>query len=379
MRDVAKYLTAKQSGSDPELAAQWAKLEGFYNKKLWHQLTIEMLQFIKHPSLQTGNELFLLYENFITDFENKINLLSLTEMCAVIAKQIGSTDERLAFLNQLLEKIKNNKEALALCKVLIGNIKLHEKGEQPETKNIIEEIEKILSETEGVTPVHGRFYLLCSDFHRIQGKHADFYRASLRYLGCTEMTTLSPAEQKSQAFALGIAALLGEGIYNLGELLAHPVLESLKNQDEKWLVDLLFIMNAGDIAGFHQLKPKWSTQPDLVAKERFILQKITLLALMEMTFKRPATNRNLSFKDVATTTGVREDEVELLVMKALAQGLLKGTIDQVDSVVHFTWVQPRVLDKKQLSTMMDRLACWCKDIESMETLVETKAHDILTL
>ena len=67
-----------------------------------------------------------------------------------------------------------------------------------------------------------------------------------------------------------------------------------------------------------------------------------------MTFKRPATNRNLSFKDISATTGVNEDEVELLVMKALAQGLLKGTIDQVDSTAHFTWVQPRVLDKKQV-------------------------------
>ena len=39
-----------------------------------------------------------------------------------------------------------------------------------------------------------------------------------RYLGCIELTSLSAAEQKNQAFHLGIAALLGEGIYNLGEL-----------------------------------------------------------------------------------------------------------------------------------------------------------------
>jgi len=138
-------------------------------------------------------------------------------------------------------------------------------------------------------------------------------------------------------------------------------------------------MNSGDIAGFHRLKSRWAGQPDLVAKEKFILQKITLLALMEMTFKRPATDRNLSFAEIAETTGVRAEEVELLVMKALAQGLLKGTIDQVDSVVHFTWVQPRVLDKKQLSTMMLRLENWSKDISKMESLVETKAHDILTM
>ena len=68
--------------------------------------------------------------------------------------------------------------------------------------------------------------------------------------------------------------------------LAHPVLESLKNQEESWLVDLLFIMNAGDIAGFHKLKPKWSTQTDLLANERTVLQKITLLALMEVDHKQ---------------------------------------------------------------------------------------------
>lgn len=79
-----------------------------------------------------------------------------------------------------------------------------------------------------------------------------------------------------------------------------------------------------------------------------------------MTFKRPATKRNLSFQEIASTTGAREDEVELLVMKALAQGLLKGTIDQVDSTAHFTWVQPRVLDKKQVFTQVLNSYCfWC--------------------
>nr|CAG4643198.1 EOG090X05V9 [Ilyocryptus agilis] len=378
MRDVQKYLSSKQNTVDQDLAGEWARLESLYNKKLWHQLTIALLDFVKHPSLQNGNELVIFYENFLAEFENKINLLSLTEICAYIVKQIGSSDERLSFLKQLQDKVKANKEAMVLCKILMGNIILHEKGDQPETKKIMEEAGKIIDESDGVTPVHGRYYLLCSDYYRILGKHADFYRSSLRYLGCVELETLSPADQKSHAFHLGIAALLGDGIYNLGELLAHPILECLKNQEESWLVDLLYVMNAGDIAGFHKLKPKWSSQADLVNNERTVLQKVTLLALMEMTFKRPATNRNLSFKDIAECTGVREDEVELLVMKALAQGLLKGTIDQVDSLVHFTWVQPRVLDKKQLSSMMTRLETWCKDIESVENLLETKAHDILT-
>jgi len=44
-------------------------------------------------------------------------------------------------------------------------------------------------------------------------------------------------------------------------------------------------MNAGDIAGFHKLKPKWSSQADLLRNERTVLQKITLLALMEVNLK----------------------------------------------------------------------------------------------
>ena len=71
MRDVAKYLNSKQSVCDEDLAAAWAKLESHYNKKLWHQLTNELLDFVKHPSLQVNDELVNLYENFVADFENK--------------------------------------------------------------------------------------------------------------------------------------------------------------------------------------------------------------------------------------------------------------------------------------------------------------------
>lgn len=41
-------------------------------------------------------------------------------------------------------------------------------------------------------------------------------------------------------------------------------------------------------------------------------------------------------------------QVELLVMKALSVGLVKGSIDEVDRRVHMTWVQPRVLDLQQV-------------------------------
>lgn len=49
-------------------------------------------------------------------------------------------------------------------------------------------------------------------------------------------------------------------------------------------------------------------------------------------------------------------KVELLVMKALSVGLVKGSIDEVDKRVHMTWVQPRVLDLQQVMTSLSTVA-----------------------
>ena len=43
-------------------------------------------------------------------------------------------------------------------------------------------------------------------------------------------------------------------------------------------------------------------------------------------------------------------------MRALSLDLLRGSIDQVEQKVHMTWVQPRVLDKQQVSHYVQPLA-----------------------
>lgn len=45
-----------------------------------------------------------------------------------------------------------------------------------------------------------------------------------RYLGCVELHDLSGKEQVQHAFFLGLAALLGEGVYNLGELVRNVLI-----------------------------------------------------------------------------------------------------------------------------------------------------------
>ncbi|KAH3734459.1 26S proteasome non-ATPase regulatory subunit 13-like [Dreissena polymorpha] len=376
-KDVGAYLAEQQKKSSGEIAAEWGKFEELYNKKLWHQLTLRVQAFVKNPIFSKGEGLIRMYENFISDFEHRINHLALAEIIVFVVRQIQDPKQAVDFLEKIKEKVKATFEAKLLCMIGIGTIKLRCK-DLDGTKVVVEESQALLDTLDGISTVHSRFYELSSNYHKLMGNHAEYYKEALRFLGCTPLESVPSNEHAERAFNLGLAAVLGEGVYNFGELLAHPILESLRSTDRDWVVQLLYAFNSGNISKFDELKKFWGQQPDLAACEIVMRQKISLLCLMEMTFKRPATNRNLTFEEISSETRLPENEVEMLVMKALSLGLVKGTIDEVDHRVHLTWVQPRVLDVNQISTMQCRLQQWCEDVRQMERLLEVKAHDILT-
>jgi len=376
MPDINKFLSEMKSSSTAEVSTLWAKAEELYNKKLWHQLTKLLASLVKEASLQ--DKLITIYREFIVDFETRIDPLSLVLIAQTIMERFTDAAEAVTFIEKIQEKIKMNKEANVLTMVLIGKVKLHKYNELKETKNIIEEAEKILDEVEGVSPVHSQFYLLCSDLYRIQGKHREFYATSLKYLGCTDLEDLSKEEQAKHAYFLALAAILGDKVYNFGELLAHKVLDSLKGTENAWLTELLFVFNSGDVNKFRNMKPKWSIIPDLASHETRLYEKVCLLCLMEMTFRKEATERHIAFAEIAKETTLPLEQVELLVMKGLSQGLVRGKIDEVEQVVMLTWVQPRVLDKQQLNTMTNKIQSWCTSVQNMELMIESKAGEILT-
>ncbi|XP_015422336.1 PREDICTED: 26S proteasome non-ATPase regulatory subunit 13 [Myotis davidii] len=345
--------------------------------RLWHQLTLQVLDFVQDPCFAHGDGLIKLYENFISDFEHRVNPLSLVEIILHVVRQMTDPNVALTFLEKTREKVKSSDEAVILCKTAIGALKLNI-GDLQVTKETIEDVEEMLSHLPGVTSVHSRFYDLSSKYYQTVGSHASYYKDALRFLGCVDIKDLPVPEQQERAFTLGLAGLLGEGVFNFGELLMHPVLESLRGTDRQWLIDTLYAFNSGNVEQFQTLKAAWGQQPDLAANEAQLLRKIQLLCLMEMTFTRPANHRQLTFEEIAKSSKISVNEVELLVMKALSVGLVKGSIDEVDGRVHMTWVQPRVLDLQQIQGMKDRLESWCTDVKSMEMLVEHQAHDVLT-
>lgn len=179
-----------------------------------------------------------------------------------------------------------------------------------------------------------------------------------------------------RAYDLSIAALVSDSIYNFGELLLHPILDSLVNTPHAWLRDLLFAFNRGDLMAYDVLAGNIAKNNLLKEHQQFLYQKISLSALTETVFRRPPQDRAMTFAAIAQETKVQPNEIEHLIMKALSLGLLRGTIDQVAEVAKINWVQPKVLDMKQVESMRSRLRDWDSSVNQLGNWIEGVGKDV---
>ncbi|MCP9261346.1 26S proteasome non-ATPase regulatory subunit 13 [Dirofilaria immitis] len=398
---VEAYLVKNKSISHEGIADIWQKLE----QLLWHQLTVELRKVISDDAFIQTIDLKDFYDNFINEFEHRINPLQLVEIVIPVAKSIfvKNRDAAFTFLSKIERTISKDKQAVVRVRTGQIELRLMHKDSKDRCVDIqivrvpitvfltvcsahfcvaakheytkqkmIEETQILLDELLGVTPVHGPFYKVSSVYLKEIGNYAGYYREALRYLGCEDQTKLSQSEKQLQAVLLGFAALLGDNVYNFGELLAHPILKSLEGTREKWIIDLLYAFNSGDLNKFNEYRAQWAEWDDLKDHQDLLEDKIRLLSLMEIALARPSKERYISFQEIADKAQIDLNKVEALVMRALSKELVQGSIDQVEELVNITWVQPRIL------AMSDRISAWCAEVEGMEAIVRNNAREILT-
>lgn len=83
-----------------------------------------------------------------------------------------------------------------------------------------------------------------------------------------------------------------------------------------------------------------------------------IIAFLELLFEVDKDDRSLRFDRIAQYCIIEKPDVELLLMKAMSLELIKGTIDEVDEVVHVNWILPRYLSKNHLEIMARKLQDW---------------------
>ena len=111
-----------------------------------------------------------------------MNPLSLVDICTPIVNRFDDAEEALQFLEKIGDKVKANTEAFVMTRVLIGKLQLLQFKDVAKTKAIVEEIEGLLGDIEGVGKVHGHYYLLATELYKTEGDHANYYRYNLFYV-----------------------------------------------------------------------------------------------------------------------------------------------------------------------------------------------------
>ncbi|KAG5228659.1 hypothetical protein OIU77_023287 [Salix suchowensis] len=370
----------------PELDEWYNSISDLYQKKLWHQLTLKLEQFVALAVFQAGDALIQFYQNFITDFETKINLLKLAHFAVIVSRRYTEKDAAISYLEGVIEKLQATREQrieepVLYIKMQIAIFKL-EQGDQKECKRHLEDGKSTLDSMTDIDPsVYASYYWVSSQYYKHRQEFAEFYKSALLYLAYTSVESLSDSFKLDLAFDLSLSALLGDNIYNFGELLAHPIIKSLLGTQVEWLYYILQAFNSGDLVCYQELcrvhNAALRAQPALVQNEPKLLEKINILCLMEIIFSRPSEDRTIPLNVIAERTKLSIEDVEHLLMKSLSVHLIEGIIDQVEGTVHVSWVQPRVLGTPQVKSLRDRLDNWLDKVHTALLSVEAETPDLV--
>ncbi|KAK4240746.1 hypothetical protein C8A03DRAFT_41762 [Achaetomium macrosporum] len=374
---ISDFLAEQRDSAPEELQPVVLEIETLWERKLWHQLTNQLIEFFNHPG--SAPQRLQFYKVFILKFADKINQLKLVDLALKAATQCRDNQERLSFMEAVVKKVDNedSQDALVFATIAVARVKL-DLNDLDGARKDLDKAERVLDSFDSVeTIVHAAFYGANADYYQAKADFGSYYRNALLYLACIDINSLSPAERRNRAYDLSIAALVSSSIYNFGELLLHPILGALsEREDDKWLRELLFAFNRGDLRAYDVLADKINSNPLLAQHSRQLREKIYLAALTEAVFRRPPHDRAMTFATIAAETKVRPDEIEHLIMKALSLGLLRGTIDQVDQVAHINWVQPKVLDMQQIENMRQRLLEWDSSVNQLGNWIESVGQDV---
>ncbi|KAJ1801590.1 26S proteasome regulatory subunit [Coemansia sp. RSA 2399] len=353
------YLQQQQTEAPSALAPYFREFEDLYERKLWHQLTKKVEEFINIP--EAAPYRIGLYNEFVKDWQRHMNKVKLVLFALAAARRFDSVPEAAEFMTKIAKDVDTpeTQEAYVLASLESAHFKLL-LNDLDSTRDILDLCQKKIESFTLVDPViYASFYRVCADYYKAKASFGQYYKNALLLLACIDIQELSAEDRAQRAYDLCIAALLSDNIYNFGDLLSHPILDALKGTEHEWMVALLLAFNSGDIAKYESMAGSLNSQPLLKQQESTLQQKIRLMALIESMFKRQgAGTRMVPFNVIAAETKMPINDIEHLVMKALSLGLIRGSIDQVKKQVTVQWVQPRYLGKDQIQSLVDRLAQW---------------------
>lgn len=370
----------RQQYADQPTASLFEELLKFYNAKLWYQLGEVLLQMLRDPHFRTNKRLLEAHRNLVSVCGPNLDPLLYARFSAAASEQFEDPKEALEFMRGISkELLKVDHQALIIASAA-QLPRLVELKEEVASEIALEELKLAVDSYPGVldNACSAAYHHAALVLSKVQGNAGEYFRHAMLYLTYTPLESLNPNDKLDLAADVGLAALCGEKLYNLGELLQHQVVSSLMGTKHEWIVTLLRMFNNGQVAEFERVFPKLSQEHVELKNNEYLLQeKIRIMALIATVFNRTKEGSIYTFDELATACHVDVSKIELLVLKALSLGVIKGEVDGVENTVHIRWVQPRVLDMAMIQTMRDNISKWRSVTKDTAQLVEDNTKELL--
>lgn len=388
---VLVQLREELETTQPELSAVFYELEDLYERKLWFQLCETLSEYVYKEAESTPIRLRL-YSEFVTDFSDRINQLQNVEFLVQSLVAVRDAD-KIEYMTAARDKVKalgesrlqrfsrdesskydaEIQQALIQIDLELSKVKIA-LGFVDEASAIIDACDTSISDLTGSTDarVNSSLYSAKAALSKVKGDYNGYYYNSLLFLAC--VSDLEALSHKSEIVKdICISGLLGDKIYNFGEIIMHDIMNYLQ---VPWIKQLLLALNSGDLKMYNEVLGEAKAEPEIQSNLPFLNQKMCIMGFIEMVFN--SNKKTLTYAEVikAVPLLASASEVEHLVMKCLSLGLIKGCLAQVDNTIEVTWIQPRTMTQSQISATRDRLSAWAQRTANLHEFMRTAGSEV---
>ncbi len=276
-----------------------------------------------------------LYNDFVSQFENKISAIKLVKIVSLIGENIRDGQEALALYNKLLNstKTKLDDEAklslemeIVIMKLIVISTQISHGSPDREADResialVLEHYEKIVNTLKSSEPlVFSKFYRARSMYKKIFGPPHEFYSSSLMFLAYTPMIEIPTEEAVQLAIDMALAAITSSKIYNFGEVLATPILDVLSNTNEAWLKQLVELLNEGSVQEVEHMLIQHreafiTVNSPLAHNLPIVVQKAQLLSVVNLAFERSPHDRIIKLEEIANRSCVAHEQVKTIFVQ----------------------------------------------------------------
>ncbi|CAA9987202.1 26S proteasome regulatory subunit RPN9, putative [Plasmodium knowlesi strain H] len=356
------------------------EMKNYKEKKLHHELTLEVQKFINNKNVQVKDK-FRLFYTLLSPLMSKLKKTIYAELLYIVTANFDA-NWTISYLKESEKNLENDKDAIIIYRCILI-LKYIELGDFKSCENEIENTKNLLQGVIGLNVVAHKFYnFAIMKYYNVLNKSDLFVKYALLYLAYTPLNDLDEADKIEIGTHICMHSIISEDVYNIGEIIQLPLINvCLKNNEQtNWLYQLIYIYNEGNIEVFNQVVHKYEENIKnslLKDYKKNMIKKITLLALMDLAFKKKKQRSDISFEEIAQHCKVDVNEVEKMLITAKSKNILTCQIDEIQKSVKITWVKPRVLNNEKIFFMKESIDKWITHSKNLLTYMEDLSVELL--